>query len=392
MGLTSRGFLAFCVLLVVGAPLGTLFFWSRLKGPRAARIGQRLAMIGLCQVTALALVATMVNNAYFFYASWSDLLGTAKVVTQASKGTLPSGPAAEQRRIAAAGHGHSAAVAGVVLSQTITSPRTGLGANALIYLPPQYFQPRYAHTRFPVAMVMPGYPGAPQIYTTRLPVPQVMMSEVRAGRAQPFIAVIIDETVLPPRDTECTNVVHGPQVMTFLAKEVRSQLSQVLRTRTDRNGWAMMGDSTGGFCAVKMVMDNPTLYGSAVGISAYYTALHDSTTGSLFGGSTRVADQNSPLWRLQHLPAPPVAVLATISAQERTYPQTVAFIRAARAPMTVNSIVATSGGHNYRNWRAMLPQAIDWLSRRFAIASSSQPPPAGAFAAAAPHRVKKSGP
>jgi S-formylglutathione hydrolase FrmB len=243
---------------------------------------------------------------------------------------------------------------------------SGLNAPAVIYLPPQYFQPQYATTRFPGVLIMPGYPGNPQMYLTKLPSPKIMQSEVAAGRAQPFIAVIIKETVLPPRDTECANVVHGPQVETFLAKDVRTQLSRVLRTRTDRHGWAMMGDSTGGFCAVKMVMQNPTLYASAVGLSGYYTALLDSTTGNLYGGSSKLRNENSPLWRLRHLPAPPVAVLATISAQERTYPQTAALVAAARPPMKVSSIVAPRGGHNTRNWGAMLPHAMDWLSQQFA--------------------------
>ena len=264
----------------------------------------------------------------------------------------------------------------------------------MIYLPPQYFQPRYAQTRFPVVLIMPGYPGNPKLYLTLLPVPQIMQREVQAGRAKPFIAVLIKETVVPPRDTECANVVNGPQVETFLAQDVQTQLSHVLRTRTDRQGWAMMGDSTGGFCAVKMVMQNPTLYGSAVGLSGYYNALLDHTTGSLYGGSARLRNENSPLWRLQHLPAPPVAVLATISAQERTYPQTAAFVRAARAPMEVSSIVAPTGGHNTRNWGAMLPRAMDWLSQQFAAAPSSAAAAApgqatGTAATALPPQVAK---
>jgi enterochelin esterase-like enzyme len=390
MGLTSRGFLVLCVLLAVGAPVGALFAWSRVKGPRTARGVQRLAMIGLCQVTALALVGTLINNTYYFYSSWSDLLGTSAAATQASPGTVPTSTTEELRQIAAAGNAHSTDTEGALVDQTISDPISGLSSTAIIYLPPQYFQPQYAHTRFPVALVMPGYPGAPRIYLSRLPIPQIMRAEVTAGRAQPFIAVIVQETVLPPRDTECANVADGPQVMTFLANEVRSQVSRVLRTRTDRQGWAMMGYSTGGFCAVKMVMDNPTLYGSAVALSGYYTALLDHTTGSLYGGSTLLRDESSPLWRLQHLPAPPVSVLATISAQEPTYPQTLAFVRAAKAPMTVNSIVAATGGHNTHNWKQMLPPAIDWLSRQFAGQPSSASS-TGALEAAAGRAAKKTG-
>lgn len=386
MGLTSRTFLILVIVLALGAPVATMLLWLRVKGPGPVRGLQRLALIGVCQLTALAVAATVVNNTFYFYSSWADMLGTSRVVaSSSSNGTLPAAAAVESSRIAAARRSQPGGSHGVVLSQTIHGVASGLSAPALIYLPPQYFQPQYARTRFPVVLVMPGYPGNPQVYLTRLPVAQVMQHEVKAGRAQPFIAVIIKETVVPPRDTECANVVSGPQVETFLAKDVRTQISQVLRTRTDRHGWAMLGYSTGGFCAVKMVMQNPTLYDSAVGLSGYYNALLDSTTGSLYGGSTALRNENSPLWRLRNLPPPPVAVLATISAQERTYPQTAAFIRAVRAPMTVSSVIAPTGGHNTRNWGAMLPHAMDWLGQQF----GSAPSPAAGTAAALPPQVAK---
>jgi S-formylglutathione hydrolase FrmB len=154
-------------------------------------------------------------------------------------------------------------------------------------------------------------------------------------------------------------------VETFLSQEVRDQVKKVLRVRTDRQGWAMMGSSTGGFCAVKMVMQHPDEYGSAVGLSGYYHALLDNTTGALYGGSQSLRHQNDILWRLAHLPAPAVSVLATISEQERTYPQTVALMKAAKPPLQLRTIVSPTGGHNPHTYGAVMPQAVDWLSKQF---------------------------
>ena len=78
MGLTSRSFTICCILLAAGAPLATMLLWSRLKGPGAVRALQRLVMIGVCQITAIALVATLVNNSFYFYSSWGDLFGTSR--------------------------------------------------------------------------------------------------------------------------------------------------------------------------------------------------------------------------------------------------------------------------------------------------------------------------
>ena len=53
----------------------------------------------------------------------------------------------------------------------------------------------------------------------------------------------------------------------------------------------------------------------------------DQTTGNLYGGSVGYQDENSPDWRLQHLPAPPVSVLVTSSkVGERTYGGTLHFV------------------------------------------------------------------
>jgi enterochelin esterase-like enzyme len=375
--LTSSTFLLTCVLLAIAAPTATLLLWPRTRGVIALRAVQRLAMIALCQVTALALVAVLVNNYFFFYSSWADLFGKTQVGTISIGNALPPSAAGEARTIAAARRNPQSVRSGVVVNQTIVEKATGLTTPAVVYLPPQYFQRQYARTRFPVVLVFPGFPGNPPIYFTQLPIARIMQTEIAAGRGQPFIAVIVKETVVPPRDTECANVAQGPQVESFLALEVRRQISQVLRVRTDRAGWAMMGTSTGGYCAVKMVMRHPDLYASAVSLSGYYTALLDRTTGALYGNSTRVRNENSPLWRLQHLPAPPVSVLATISKPDHTYLQTLALIRAVKPPMLLSTIISPTGGHNLHTDSAVLPQAIDWLSHQFGA------PPSGASALAA---------
>lgn len=192
-----------------------------------------------------------------------------------------------------------------------------------------------------------------------------MSQEVRAQRAKPFVVVMMAATVAPPRDTECANVVGGPKVETFLAEDVRSQVSQALRVRTDARGWGLMGSSLGGFCAVKLAMRHPDLYGSAVSLSGFYHALLDNTTGSLYGGDQALRNESSPIWRLHHLPAPPIAVFATISRQERTYPDSLAFFASVKPPMTLQTLVLTRGGHNPGAYITELPKALDFLSKQF---------------------------
>jgi enterochelin esterase-like enzyme len=379
MALTGRSFLALCVLSAVALPAAALLLWPRVRGRPVLRGLQRLTLIGACQLTAVVLIAVLVNNSFGFYTSWGDLLGTSNgAVVVGGTGLLPTRRAAESAQVNDAFRTRRLRTGGVVLNYTIHGPRSGISAPALVYLPPEYGQARYRHTRFPVVTVMPGYPGNPLMWLHHhLPLPTFIRHEVARGKATPFVAVIVSETVAPPRDTECADVVGGPHVETFLAQDVRSQVAAVLRVRTDRAGWSLMGDSTGGFCATKIAMRHPRLYGSAVSLSGFYTAIQDVTTGELYGGSTALRERSDPLWRLRHLPAPPIDLLVTSSRQERTYPQTQALLSETKPPMNVTSYVATTGGHNTRAWSLMLPRAIDWLRGEF---GPLQPTVAGAAA------------
>ena len=259
----------------------------------------------------------------------------------------------------------------------MTGGTTGLSQKAYVWLPPQWFAPGADHRTFPAALVMAGYPGSGLNLERRLHLPQEVMARVAAGTASPMVLVMMSPSVVMPRDTECTDVFAGPQVETFLAVDVPSALGPRYRVRP--GDWGTMGDSTGGWCAVKLAMDHPATFPAAVSLSGYYHPLSDSTTGSLWGGSAQLRDLNDPRWRLQHLPPPPVSVLATSSKGETGptgYRDLQSFAALVRAPMRLDTMVLPSGGHNFATWTAETPSAVDWLSARLAAAGAGQPGPA----------------
>jgi hypothetical protein len=121
----------------------------------------------------------------------------------------------------------------------------------------------------------------------------------------------------------------------------------------------------------------PYQFTSAVSLAGYYTALQDSTTGNLYGGSTAFRDENSLDWRLAHLPAPPVSVLVTSSlVGEHDLAGTLAFLHMVHLPMHGYSLLVKQGGHNYRTWVRQLPQSLEWLNQRLSPAvAAAQPAP-----------------
>ncbi|MGW1744318.1 alpha/beta hydrolase [Streptomyces sp. NPDC002092] len=385
MGLTSEttvyvmaAVAAICVALLV-------WLWPRLAKQGVWQVLGRLAAVGVAQVTIIAAFACWLNSSYQFFGSWGELFGnvdTAPVgVTQAGgnndggaisgvseKGSLIQPNGTEQlNRVSGLPTG-PAAVNGRVESVKVIGRRTGVVDPAFVYLPPQYFQKAYHRQRFPVIVALSGYPGSIFNLAQYLRVSQTAGELQKSGQMQPTIMVMIRPTIAPPRDTECVNVPGGPQTETFLAKDLPDALKSTYRVGHDATAWGVMGYSSGGTCALQLTMRNPHVYTTAGALSPDYKIKDDATTGNLFGsGLGRVNRINSHdlMWRLKHLPAPQVSVLVADSKHgEKGYPETLAFIKAVKAPMRVVSILPESGSHNFPTWVREMPATLKWMNQQ----------------------------
>ena len=71
---------------------------------------------------------------------------------------------------------------GRVVELALAGAQSGISRKGFVYLPPQYFQPAYAHARFPVLELLHGDPGAATGWVYALNVPALMDHEIGAGR------------------------------------------------------------------------------------------------------------------------------------------------------------------------------------------------------------------
>jgi enterochelin esterase-like enzyme len=417
MGLTSGLFIWLMIAAAVGSLACIVWLWPLAAGRGVGNLAYRFGLVAASQVLVIAAFLAFINGYFSFYGSWSALFGTGTTQPVSAAASAVSwkpvvitktepGPAAGSRTVRPvtadgtpgrrqqrppgrrgrpagprnlagphpkAGATRDPAAVGKIMQVTIRGQRTGIGvAGAYIYLPPQYFQQAYAHSRFPVVLALTGYPGAAESIVKRLGLPATAASMVAASRIRPAVYVMMNVTPAMPRDTECTNVPAGPQVESFFAQDVPQAVERTFRVQTAASGWAVLGYSTGGYCAAKLAMMNPYRFSWAVSIAGYYTALQDHTTGNLYGGSQAYRDESSLDWRLAHLPAPPVSVLVTSSRiGELTYPGTLSFLALVHWPMHGYSLILPQGGHNFRTWSRELPQSLQWLSRRLTPARAA---------------------
>jgi S-formylglutathione hydrolase FrmB len=370
MGLTSKKVLLLAVLVAVLLFAVTVWLWPRLAGRQLRTVLGRVAVLLATQLSLFCAAGLFLNYAFGFYASWADLFGQDQ-----SQGVVVSHSAdagkRDGARVVVLADEHVAvpgaanpSIGGRIQQVQITGEHSHISSTAYIYLPPQYFQARYAHRTFPTAVVLTGYPGTAQKLITGLRYPQTAHRLAADGEMKPMVLVMMRPTLAPPRDTECMDVPRGPQVETFLTRDLPGQLTA--RYRLPRHGgWGIIGDSTGGYCALKLAMRHPGVYSAAVSLSGYYAAPTDPTTGDLFGGSAKLKEESDLFWRLRHLPYPPVHLLVTSSRQgEYNYKATRKFIAMARdaSPLRISSITLPSGGHNFNTWLREIPPALKWLS------------------------------
>ncbi|MFI7309458.1 alpha/beta hydrolase [Streptomyces hygroscopicus] len=372
MGLTSNNIVIAAAVAALLLFAATVWLWPRLAGRGVVPVLGRVGLLLGTQLTVFMAFGLFANQSFGFYGSWSDLFGTQDepgvVVDHDTPGTRVR--VTDTRHLAVAGSS-SPEVAGRIEKVNIQGPVSGIASPAYVYLPPEYFQPEYARRTFPAALVLTGYPGTTEALINGLKYPQNAHKLVSSGKMQPMVLVMMRPTVASPRDTECVDVPRGPQTETFFTRDVPKAVSQHYRVGKQARNWGVIGNSTGGYCALKMAMRHPDAFSAAAGLSPSYEAPIDATTGDLFGGSERLKRENDLMWRLDHKPAPPVSLLVSSSEHgEKNYKDTVRFVNKVKRlnrrgePTRISSIILGTGGHNFNTWRREVPAALEWLGGR----------------------------
>jgi enterochelin esterase-like enzyme len=363
----------------VSTALATFWSWNRIRGPLAFRALVRAAMVLVGQGMATLALLAVLNVAYGgLFVSWSDLLGNqsmagARFAGQPGRVRLdPPAPAVVRldstSRLAMtpfkpAGYG------GFEVT-TLTGRQSGMTGQVFVWTPPQYATE--PHEYFPVLELLHGIPGDPQGWLAPMNVVAHLEAAMATGTVHPYILVV--PTINPnaelsaPWDTpECSDVPGYANVATWLTQDVRGMVLNRFRALNSGLGWGLMGYSTGGFCAAKLVLQYPRLYQAAVSLSGYY-----APESLLLTTSPALDRVNSPLWMLGHERTPAVSILMTGSDQDTMDPvsEITQLLAAARAnprsaATEVRSFIAPiGGGHNQSAWEKMLPTAFTWLSQR----------------------------
>jgi enterochelin esterase-like enzyme len=360
MGLTSSALVVTAGITVIGTLIATLMLWNAL--PAAVRWPGRVALLLVGDLIAIVLVAILVNDSFGFYTSWAELFGSHPVLSTAA---VPAGreDALLAPRLAVA----AATRRGLVTTIEIPGTVSGVGDYpADVYLPPQYGSATYRSVRFPVLELLDGFPGGPQIWIRKFKIADVLDHEIAAGMISPTIVVMPTQNLASPRDTECANVVGGPQVDTYLVTDVHNAVVQAFRAADDGRQWGLSGYSTGGYCAALLAAQHPADFGAAASIEGYNKPAHDLTTGRLFGTDIALQNEANVLYWVNkpHWPSVPILELATKQDRQSWVDDRILDRFAGLHHYPLWQIYLPRGGHNLATFSAEVPLALHFLSER----------------------------
>jgi hypothetical protein len=362
VGLTSPvlpylvAFLSAVMLVVI------LVMWPRLAHSGVRQIALRIVSLCVLQALVLGLIFVTVNRSWEFYASWSDLFGSdkgaASVIAARHTVARTQQPLVITSKAMVGVPGYRSA-GGTLEGVTLHGQLSGLSAAGHIYLPAGY-QPQAAR-RYPVLVVISNTASASGSPYAADRLAQSAAVQIAAGRMAPLIMVMLP-AALAPGDEACLNVpasVKGTKIAaaaveggTFFAEDVPNVLESAYRASSQPADWALLGDDSGGYCALQLALDDSYVFSVAVAPRGAYSA--PPGTGAV-PASPQFQQQDSLIWQLSHLPMQPVSVLFAGPGQASGPGGAQPFISLVQPPMRVSLTRLETG-------RWPLANVLDWIS------------------------------
>ena len=357
MSLTGLSLLVSLVLLCVLINVALIAFWHKFPGKTAVKHTQRFTILVIAQLLVVTTFFVGINRSMVFFANWTDLFGNYNAFTspitqiQAEAAVSPLDPYVRNTRLLPGFRSQ-----GGQFSFILKGAQSGVTAPVYVYLPPTYGA--NPAKKWPVLMLLPGYPGVPTTWFHALDLVRILRHEISTGYAHDFLIVLPTMSVPPTRDTECTDIPGGPLVNTWLGVDVPNAVIGGLAARSDRKNWAIAGYSTGGFCAAKVMLGHSSQFSVAVPIAGYF---YPSQT-QLFGGSVALREANSPLLLARALKLPSHMLLVGTSQDPGVMGAIASMERVRNPNLVIDQIIDQHGGHSTKVWKSQLPRILDWLS------------------------------
>ncbi|MFJ8627143.1 alpha/beta hydrolase [Kitasatospora sp. NPDC093550] len=284
--------------------------------------------------------------------------GAASPTAGSGKVLMPTGPAANLAKA-------RDTAAGPIFLATVTGAKSGVSGKVWVWLPPEYNDPKFAKTGFPVLTLFAG--GQSNGYNTwtdnQLPIQEENERLVKEGKSHPFIMIMPVQNFNGDEKNalDCSDIPGQPKMGTWMAEDIPDFVRANFRTVAGRDGWGVMGASTGGFCSAKLALQHPEVYKAAVPIDGYF--IPDSL---LWKGHDAERAANNPDVLVAQGKAD-VKMLVTAGGANPYETKVVkSWVAKAVPPVGITYYEQPGGKHLTSDFKKMIPDTLEWLTKNLA--------------------------
>jgi enterochelin esterase-like enzyme len=388
----------FLLLMVM---FGALLVWVAM----AKQVVFRVLAACLAFLPAMCFGIASVNKFYDYYQTWGGMIND---LTGQGASTIPKYSAAGlgsnrqfDKNIGRVTSTAEDAEVGYLFQTSVTGARSHLTRDVYIYLPPQYFQKRYLHTKFPVIELLHGSPGNPQAWVDVMGVIPTFLNLLEAHPTDAAVLVMPDTDGGMQYALQCLNNPGGIQDMTFVAQDVPDAIARIARVQPPGRAWGLAGYSEGGYCTANIALQHPGNWGAAGVMSGYfYPTPSQVPEGNKPGGAPHLVNVfaghpglrliNTPRDYITRVPINdqlPAFWLAAGAKDKSDVAAAQNFkqllqTRVANVPF----VIIPGGGHQGSVWRAALIPMLSWMTPQLAAQAAKADAAAARAAKAAAER------
>jgi enterochelin esterase-like enzyme len=259
---------------------------------------------------------------------------------------------------------------GLVERVVIPGTVSGFKARAAqVYLPPAYFA--RPQPILPVIVLLHGTPGTPEDWTRAGRVDLTLDAWAKDHNGFAPVVIMPDPNGSFTGDTECVDGRQG-NAETYLTTDVPRWAMENLGVRADRTGWAIAGNSEGGYCALAIALRRPERFATFVDLSGLDRPTLRGGAGRLFPKPER--DAQVRLHTPRHIlrgrsTPPPIAGWFEVGGADggttRAIIETEALARASG--METHLVIVPGARHTWRMWRRGFSDALPWVVSRLGL-------------------------
>ena len=324
-------------------------------GTGALRAVGRAATVVVVQLCVLVTFAAAINYQFGFFRNVSEVAGF--VSGQSAKGKVepvapePSAtePTTDPRYVLS---WQDSSDPGMVAAE-MTGPESAVTAEMRAWVPRGYPEPG---VKYNVMLLLPGTPGNASAIAPAIGAPEELQRAIDAGEITPTLLITSDMN-FGGRVATCADVAGGDKAETWYARDLPAAIRANFNVTDDANGWSVVGPSMGAYCAARMGILHPEVYGSAVWLHGIDRPLPDS-----FPTTLGVVDSQRLSELIKDVPRQGNLMFVSSTEDPGTAEDAQAVVDAAPDPSKIYHHALTRGGHGWAVWVTEFPDVVAWLA------------------------------